>query len=37
MTDRNPDAHLNGVTRIFPGLDETGTNQEMIELLDGTR
>jgi hypothetical protein len=37
MTDTNPDAHLNSVTRIFPGLGETGTTQEMIELLDRTR
>jgi len=37
MTDTNPEAHLNSVTRIFPRLGETGTTQEIIELLDGTR
>lgn len=34
MTDMNPDAHLNSVTRIFPRLGESGTAQEIIDLLD---
>lgn len=34
MTDRSPEAHENSVTRIFPRLGETGTSQEIIELLD---
>lgn len=36
MTDMNPDAHLNSVARIFPRLGETGTTQEIIQLLDST-
>lgn len=34
MTDMNPDAHHNSVTRIFPRLGETGTTDEIIELID---
>jgi len=34
MTDMNADAHQNTVTRIFPRLGETGTTQEIIELLN---
>ena len=34
MTDMNPDAHHNSVTRILPRLGETGTTQEIIDLLD---
>ncbi len=34
MTDLNPDAHANSVTRIFPRLGETGSTQEIIALLD---
>lgn len=34
MTDMNPDAHINSVTRIFPRLGETGTTQQIIDLLD---
>ena len=37
MTDREPDAHFNSVTRIFPRLGETGTTQEIAALLGGTR
>ncbi len=37
MTDMNGDAHINSVTRIFPRLGETGTTQEIIDLLDGVR
>jgi len=33
MTDMNADAHHNSVTRIFPKLGETGTTQEIIDLL----
>jgi nicotinamidase-related amidase len=34
MTDMNPDAHVNSVTRIFPKLGETGTAAEIIDLLE---
>jgi nicotinamidase-related amidase len=34
MTDMNPDAHINSITRIFPKLGETGTTQAIIDLLD---
>jgi nicotinamidase-related amidase len=34
MTDTNADAHNNSITRIFPRLGETGTTQEIIELLN---
>lgn len=37
MTDMNADAHTNSVTRIFPRLGETGTTQEVLDLLDSTR
>lgn len=37
MTDMNPDAHHNSITRIFPRLGETGTTREIIQLLDSTR
>jgi nicotinamidase-related amidase len=33
MTDMNPDAHINSITRIFPKLGETGTTEEIIGLL----
>jgi len=33
MTDMNADAHHNSITRIFPKLVETGTTQEIIDLL----
>lgn len=33
MTDMNPDAHANSVTRIFPRLGETGTAKDIIDLL----
>jgi len=36
MTDTNPDAHTNSITRIFPRLGETGTAQEIIDLLGST-
>ncbi|EIF33545.1 nicotinamidase-like amidase [Burkholderia sp. Ch1-1] len=34
MTDRNADAHINSITRIFPRLGETGTTQEVLDLLE---
>ena len=34
MTDMTADAHTNSITRIFPRLGETGTTQEIIDLLD---
>jgi nicotinamidase-related amidase len=34
MADMSADAHTNSVTRIFPRLGETGTTQEIIDLLD---
>ncbi|MFT4069165.1 isochorismatase family protein [Paraburkholderia sp.] len=37
MTDRNADAHTNSVTRIFPRLGETGTAQEVLDLLERSR
>jgi len=36
MTDMNADAHLNSITRIFPLLGETGTAEEIIDLLERT-
>jgi nicotinamidase-related amidase len=37
MTDVSPDAHTNSVTRIFPRLGETGTTQEIIDLVEKRR
>jgi nicotinamidase-related amidase len=37
MTDMNLDAHTNSVTRILPKLGETGTTQEILDLLNKTR
>ncbi|MDR3369210.1 isochorismatase family cysteine hydrolase [Rhodoferax sp.] len=34
MTDRDAEAHHNSVTRIFPRIGETGTTQEVIDLLE---
>lgn len=34
MTDMNPDTHDNSITRIFPKLGETGTTEQIIDLLD---
>jgi nicotinamidase-related amidase len=34
MTDTNPDTHHNSVARIFPRLGETGTTQEIVDLLE---
>lgn len=33
MTDTSPDALTNSITRIVPRLGETGTAQEIIDLL----
>jgi nicotinamidase-related amidase len=33
MTDMNADAHHNSIARIFPRMGETGTTQEIIDLL----
>lgn len=33
MSDRDPDAHHNSVTRIFPRLGETGTTAQVMSLL----
>jgi nicotinamidase-related amidase len=37
MTDMNADIHENSVTRIFPGIGETGTTAEILDLLASTR
>jgi nicotinamidase-related amidase len=37
MTDMNPDAHTNSITRIFPRLGETGTTREILDLLEKSR
>jgi nicotinamidase-related amidase len=37
MTDRSMAAHNHSITSIFPRLSETGTTQEIIDLLDSTR
>ncbi len=37
MTDVNIEAHINSVTRIFPRISETGTTQEIVDLLQKTR
>jgi nicotinamidase-related amidase len=37
MTDLNADAHNHSIQRIFPMLGETGTTEEVIELLTKTR
>ena len=34
MTDMSAETHENSVTRIFPGLGETGTSAEIIALLN---
>jgi nicotinamidase-related amidase len=37
MTDINADVHENSVERIFPGIGETGTTDEILRLLAATR
>jgi nicotinamidase-related amidase len=34
MTDMNLDAHTNSIARIFPRLGETGTTQDVLDLLE---
>jgi len=34
MTDRNPDAHRNGIENIFPRLGETDTTNNVLKLLN---
>ncbi len=34
MTDMNLEAHDNSIVRIFPRLGETGSTQEIVELLE---
>jgi nicotinamidase-related amidase len=34
MTDLNADAHANSIKLIFPRLGESGTTQEIIDLLN---
>jgi len=36
MTDMNLEAHANSIARIFPRLGETGTAQEILDLLGKT-
>ena len=36
MTDRNIEVHANSIGRIFPKLGETGTTQEILDLLEKT-
>jgi nicotinamidase-related amidase len=36
MTDMDADIHHNSVTRIFPKMSETGTTQEILDLLRAT-
>jgi nicotinamidase-related amidase len=37
MTDLNQEIHDNSVTRIFPGVGETGTTAQILELLASAR
>jgi nicotinamidase-related amidase len=37
MTDLNADAHTNSIARIFPRLGETGTTQDVLDLLEKSR
>ncbi|MFF4538341.1 hydrolase [Streptomyces aureus] len=37
MSDLDPETHRNSVERIFPRLGESGTTEEILELLDKTR
>lgn len=37
MTDMHADAHANSIMRIFPRLGETGTTQELLDLLERSR
>ncbi len=33
MTDMQSDAHIYSIARVFPRIDETGTTQEIIDLM----
>jgi nicotinamidase-related amidase len=37
MTDMSAEVHENSVTRIFPGIAETGTTREILDRLAATR
>jgi nicotinamidase-related amidase len=37
MTDPNMDSHIHSLTKIFPRLGESGTTQEVLNLLNSTR
>jgi nicotinamidase-related amidase len=37
MTDANMDPHIHSLTKVFPRLGETGTTQEILDLLNATR
>lgn len=37
LADMDPEAHRNSVERIFPRLGESGTTDEIVELLARTR
>ena len=37
MTDRDAEGHRHSVEGIFPGLGETGTTDDVLELLSRTR
>jgi nicotinamidase-related amidase len=37
MTDMSADVHENSVLRIFPGIGETGTTSEILDLLASSR
>ena len=37
MTDMNADVHENSLTRIFPGIGETGTTAEILALLNAAK
>jgi nicotinamidase-related amidase len=37
MTDMSAEVHENSVLRIFPGLGETGTTDEILALLESSR
>jgi nicotinamidase-related amidase len=37
MTDRSPEMHRHSVEKVFPRLGETGTTDEVLQLLEGRR
>jgi len=34
MTDMDPEAHQNSVTRVFPKMSETGTTRQLLDLIN---